>query len=149
MYTHLLLATDGSTLSDQAATAAVKLAGALGARLTAISVKSRLGIATYPAFPYPSPLDLHSEIFNKAESEHIAEALAKVQKIAGDAGLAITTASPEAAEPWRGIVDHAADIGADLIVMASNGRRGLDALLLGSEAQKVLTHSKVPVLIIR
>jgi nucleotide-binding universal stress UspA family protein len=51
--------------------------------------------------------------------------------------------------PWEAILDHAKTQGVDLIVMASHGRRGLSALLLGSETQKVLTHSTVPVLVVR
>jgi nucleotide-binding universal stress UspA family protein len=65
------------------------------------------------------------------------------------AGVACEAHTVEALHPWEAIIDHAERTKCDLLVMASHGRRGVSALLLGSETQKVLTHSKVPVLVVR
>ena len=74
--------------------------------------------------------------------QHVAE-------LATAAGLVCHAHTVEALHPWEAIIDHAKRLECDLLVMASHGRRGVSALLLGSETQKVLTHSKVPVLIVR
>ena len=69
--------------------------------------------------------------------------------LAGAAGVVCHGHTVEALHPWEAILDHAKTQGIDLVVMASHGRRGLSALLLGSETQKVLTHSSIPVLVIK
>ena len=65
------------------------------------------------------------------------------------AGIGCEAATLEALHPWEAIIDHAKATACDLIVMASHGRRGVSALLLGSETQKVLTHTTIPVLVVR
>ena len=65
------------------------------------------------------------------------------------AGVSCTALTLEALHPWEAIIEHARKHDCDLIVMGSHGRRGVSALLLGSETQKVLTHSKIPVLVVR
>ena len=67
----------------------------------------------------------------------------------GKVGVDCHVHTVEALHPWEAIIEHAHRCECDLLVMASHGRRGVSALLLGSETQKVLTHSKVPVLVVR
>ena len=71
------------------------------------------------------------------------------RRLAGGAGVVCHAHTVEALHPWEAILDHAKTQKCDLVVMASHGRRGLSALLLGSETQKVLTHSSIPVLVIK
>jgi nucleotide-binding universal stress UspA family protein len=78
-----------------------------------------------------------------------AEKLAFVDQAAKAVGVAVETVRASNDHPWETIVQTAKDRGCDLIVMASHGRRGLSAMLLGSETQKVLTHSTIPVLVVR
>jgi nucleotide-binding universal stress UspA family protein len=146
MYKHILVPTDGTPLSMKAARAAAKLAEKLGARITSI----------YVIEPYRPPLAEESVVFHSMYSmkEHdkamhkIADkAFARVATVAK--GLTFDTMAPKSERPWQAIVDAAKERKCDLIVMSSHGRRGLAGLLLGSETQKVLTHSKVPVLVCR
>jgi nucleotide-binding universal stress UspA family protein len=86
----------------------------------------------------------------KSVEERIATArVQEVREAATAAGLSVEAHTVEALHPWEAIIEHARRHECDLIVMASHGRRGVSALLLGSETQKVLTHSKVPVLVVR
>ena len=80
---------------------------------------------------------------------HDAAQLAALERKAKAAGITVTQRHAENDHPWRAIVDTAKDIGASLIVMSSHGRRGISALVIGSETQKVLTHTDVPVLVVR
>jgi len=148
MYKHLLIPTDGSRLGDKAVKEGIGLARALGARLT-----------LYYAVPdYPEPLYLESAVMAayvtpeqyRAEAErHAAKVLAKAAAKVSAAGLTAQTYQGLASVPWEGIIEAARKKKCDLILMASHGRRGVSGFLLGSETQKVLTHSKVPVLVVR
>jgi nucleotide-binding universal stress UspA family protein len=148
MYKHILIPTDGSKLSTRAIRAACELAQTCGAKVT--------GVYVIP--PYTPPLyaegmiyvaDLgpkrHKEVMAKAAKK----ALEAVSLEARRAGVACATVSPVADQAWEGILKAARAKRCDLIVMASHGRRGLAGLLLGSETTKVLTHSKIPVLVCR
>jgi len=148
MYKHILVPTDGSKLSTHAVRAACNLAQTCGARIT--------GIYVIP--PYVPPIyaegmmyiaDLgpkrHKEVMEKAAQK----ALAVVSAEARRAGVACAGVAPVADQPWEGILKAARGKRCDLIVMASHGRRGIAGLLLGSETTKVLTHSKIPVLVCR
>ena len=148
MYKHILVPTDGSKLSTRAVRAACSLAQSCGARIT--------GVYVIP--PYVPPIyaegmiyiaDLgpkrHREVMQKAANK----ALAVVSTEARRARVACATVSPVADQPWEGILKAARGKRCDLIVMASHGRRGIAGLLLGSETTKVLTHSKIPVLVCR
>jgi nucleotide-binding universal stress UspA family protein len=146
MYKHILVPTDGSALSLKAARAAGKLAAKLEAQITAI----------YVIAPYMPPGGSESIVFEAAYSQREYEkamratadkALAKVAAAAG--GVACATVTKTHAHPWEAIIDVAKSRKCDLVVMASHGRRGLAGLLLGSETQKVLTHTKTPVLVCR
>ncbi|MCA6216586.1 universal stress protein [Ideonella sp. B7] len=144
MYKHILVPTDGSDISAKAVETAVSLAKLFGAQLSTISVKE--------PFPYSAISEMQPvppQEFYDAQ-ERIAAARVKAVVDAGKAaGLTCNAYTVEAVHPWEAIVDLTKDKGVDLIVMASHGRRGVSALLLGSETQKVLTHSPTPVLVVR
>ena len=144
MYRNILVPTDGSDITAKAVTTAITLAKTVGAKLTVISVKE--------PFPYSAISEMQpvppQEFFDA--QERIASARVKgVLNDAEAAGITCAAFTVEALHPWEAIVDHAKAQSCDLIVMASHGRRGVSALLLGSETQKVLTHCQVPVLVIK
>jgi nucleotide-binding universal stress UspA family protein len=148
MYKHILLPTDGSTLSLKAARVAARLARSLKARITAIYVippfippMSSEGVAFAAAYSVKE--------YERAMGVTADKALARVAAAAGAERVKCDTVSVIRDHPWEAIIKSAATKRCDLIVMASHGRRGLAGLLLGSETQKVLTHSKTPVLVCR
>ena len=147
MYRNILVATDGSKLSLKAVTHAIDLAKALGSRLT--------GFFASPSYPLPvyadgvvfTPLSRREYAAQcKEEAERILGAVASKAKAAG---VPFTPAAAISASPWEAILAAARKHKCDAIVMASHGRRGVSALVLGSETNKVLTHSKLPVLVVR
>lgn len=147
MYKNLLVATDGSKLSDKAVTHAIALAQALDATLTAF----------YAAPDYPTPVYADGVIYEplsrkeyaKLAAEEARKILGKVATKAEAGGVVCKTVHTIAPAPWEAILAAAKKYKCDAIVMASHGRRGLSAVLLGSETQKVLTHSKLPVIVVR
>ena len=144
MYKRILVSTDGSDISQKAAQSAVALARSMGAELFTISVKE--------PFPYSAISEMQPvppQEFFDAQERIAVKHLDQVKAACAAAGVECHAATVEAAHPWEAIIDFGKDQGADLIVMASHGRRGVAALLLGSETQKVLTHSTVPVLVVR
>jgi len=144
MYRNILVPTDGSDITSKAVQSAIALAKTLGAKLTAISVKE--------PFPYSAISEMQPvppQEFYDAQERIAAERVKSVAEIAAAAGVTCVASTVEALHPWEAIVDHAKAQGCDLIVMASHGRRGVSALLLGSETQKVLTHCSVPVLVVK
>jgi nucleotide-binding universal stress UspA family protein len=144
MYQQILVSTDGSEISTRAVEAAARLAGLTGAKLDVLSVKE--------PFPYSAISEMQPvppQEFYDAQERLAAERVAAALDAARAHGIQATGASVEALHPWEAILEQAKAKGCDLIVMASHGRRGLGALRLGSETQKVLTHSTVPVLVIR
>ena len=144
MYQQILVPTDGSEMSARAVETAARLANLTGAKLDVLSVKE--------PFPYSAISEMQPvapQEFYDAQ-ERIASARVKAaNEAAAAANVAHEGRTVEALHPWQAILDHAKAESCDLIVMASHGRRGLNALLLGSETQKVLTHSTTPVLVIR
>ena len=144
MFKCILVPTDGSDITAKAVTTAIGLARSVGAQLQTIGVKE--------PFPYSAISEMQptppQEFFDA--QERIAAARVKaVVDLCQQAGVPCQSQTVEALHPWEAIIEHAQRTGCDLIVMASHGRRGVAALLLGSETQKVLTHSKVPVLVVR
>ena len=146
MYKHILVPTDGSPLSLKAVRAAAKLAVKLKAKITAIYV-----IPPYlPRYTSEDVVYLarySAQEYLKSMKQTADKALARV--VAATNGANCQTIAKIHVHPWEAIVDAAKSRKCDLIVMASHGRRGLAGLLLGSETQKVLTHSKTPVLVCR
>ena len=148
MYKHILVATDGSKLSLKAAKTAAKLAHAVGARLTAVYVMPEYMPPIYgEASLYVTTVSPRS--FKAAMEKDAKAALAAVAKEAAAARVTHAEVRATNAQPWSAIVNAARSKKCDLIVMASHGRRGLAGLLLGSETTKVLTHSKISVLVVR
>ena len=147
MYKHLLLPTDGSALSQRAAASGVELARALGARITALFVAPAPTPLVYEHFlpvAYMTPED-HEKLIQQASARY----LGSIQKVAVAAGVPFEGLSVVGEYPADAIVETATKARCDLIVMASHGRKGVSALLLGSETAKVLAHSKLPVLVHR
>jgi nucleotide-binding universal stress UspA family protein len=148
MYKHILVPTDGSKLSMAAARTAARLAKEVGAKITSVYVMAPFtppmeseAVAFYPAFSDGE--------FEKATRQSADEALAQVKAVADAAKVSADGVAVRGPNPWKSIIATAKSKKVDLIVMASHGRRGLEALLIGSETQKVLTHSKIPVLVCR
>ena len=144
MFKRILVPTDGSEITAKAIDTAVELAQSIGARLYTISVKE--------PFPYSAISEMQptppQEFFDAQERIAAKRVLAVVEQ-SRHAGVECQPYTVEALHPWEAIIDHAKRMECDLLVMASHGRRGVSALLLGSETQKVLAHSKLPVLIVR
>lgn len=145
MYTHLLLPTDGSPLSDLATDQGLALAARLGARVTILTV-----IEPFRTFNLSEELMADVRVSYERSARESAERLLQAAAAkASAAGVAATTLVGEDEHPHTSIMQTADEAGCDLIVMASHGHRGVSALLMGSETQKVLTHSTIPVLVIR
>ncbi len=144
MFKRILVPTDGSDITGKAVDTALALAKSVGAQVFAISVKE--------PFPYSAISEMQPtppQEFFDAQERIATKRLAQVGEAAKAAGVVCQAHSVEALHPWEAIIDHAKRNECDLVVMASHGRRGVSALLLGSETQKVLTHSTVPVLVVR
>jgi nucleotide-binding universal stress UspA family protein len=145
MYKHVLIPTDGSPLSEMAIRHGMALAKALGARVTVLTVSLPFrAFALDPVMVSETP----------ARYEQDCEALAKktfgmARTEAGVAGVSCEMLHVSQAQPYQAIVETAQTKGCDLICMSSHGRSGVSALVLGSETNKVLTHSKIPVLVCR
>jgi nucleotide-binding universal stress UspA family protein len=144
MYKRILVPTDGSDITGKAVQSAIAMAKLTGAELFGIGVKE--------PFPYSAISEMQpvppQEFFDAQERIAAGNVKALVDA-ATAAGVKCQGHTVEALHPWEAILDHAKDQGCDLVVMASHGRRGVQALLLGSETQKVLTHSTLPVLVVR
>jgi len=145
MFAHILIPTDGSDLSRKAVLYGVQLAKESHAKVTALTLTEPYRIASMDAVLVSVGEDEYEE-----ESRRVSDqALEQVKTAADAAGVACDTVREVHDQPYRAIIDTAHDKGCDLIVMASHGRRGVSALLLGSETVKVLTHSTIPVLVYR
>jgi nucleotide-binding universal stress UspA family protein len=145
MFKHILIPTDGSDLSRKAILYAVQLAKESGAKVTGLTVTEPYQAASMDTVFVPVDLGDYEE-----QSRVLSEkAVEQVKMAAQAAGVPCETIREVHDQPYRAIIDAALALGCDLIVMASHGRRGISALLLGSETAKVLTHSTIPVLVYR
>ncbi len=145
MFKHILIPTDGSDLSRKAVLYGVQLAKECGSWVTALNLTEPYRVASLDAVLVSVGEDKYEE-----ESRRVSErALEQVRVAADAAGVRCDTIREVHDQPYRAIIDAAHAKGCDLIVMASHGRRGVSALLLGSETVKVLTHSTIPVLVYR
>lgn len=147
MFKHILVPTDGSQLSSDAVKRAIAFAKETGAKVTFFFAKPDYPVAFYGEGALIDPTT--PEKFGEMADQQAREILAAHEALAKEAGVACGTASAVSDVPHEAIITAAEDAGADLIFMASHGRRGISGLLLGSETQKVLTHSKIPVLVYR
>lgn len=142
MYKNILLPTDGTEFCEKAVRHGVALAKLVGARVTGVTVT-----VPFASFVAPSiPADMVEKL---RDSRHTAvkKALASIEETAKASGVPCETVEVEDDHAYRGIISTAKTKGCDLIVMASHGRRGMTGLLIGSETQKVVTHTTTPVLV--
>ena len=147
MYRRILVATDGTKLSDNAARHGIALAAATGAELVALNVAER-----YPAAFFERGFTITSEEVDRIDAESANRGQALVDRVCGAAlkeGVKARPAVTRSNLVAESIMAAAKKHKCDLIVMASHGRKGLKRVLMGSEAQNVLVHSTVPVLVVR
>jgi nucleotide-binding universal stress UspA family protein len=147
MFKHILLPTDGSRLSERAVRSGIQFAGRIKARVTALHV-----IPAFQAFANEGFAPLSPALRKRLEDEARARATRMLEGIARQARsrkVRCATLTAASDMPYQEIIETARKKKCDLIMMASHGRRGLSSLLLGSETQKVLLHSKTPVLVVR
>jgi nucleotide-binding universal stress UspA family protein len=148
MFKHILLPTDGSKLSDRAIQRGIELAESLGARVTSVHVIPEFRIMADESFVLPNTVELKRR-YEKESQARAEKLLDKIGERARAAGVKYEGVAVTGDVPYEQIIEAARKRKCDLILMASHGRRGLSGLLLGSETSKVLTHSKIPVLVVR
>jgi nucleotide-binding universal stress UspA family protein len=142
MHKHILIPTDGSELSAKTIEYGVALAQSVGARVTGLTISRPLPRGSGRAGRQTvSP--------RERAAAGAAGRLAQITEAAAKLGVDCDVVHGEHRQPYKGIIDTANGKGCDLIVMASHGRRGISAIVLGSETVKVLTHSNIPVLVFR
>jgi nucleotide-binding universal stress UspA family protein len=145
MYKRILLPTDGTELCERAVRHGISLAKLAKAKVVGVTVTQPLHTALLSSL---IPKDLAGVI--QGETAKMADAkLATVQRLAEAEGVEFENVRQSSDGPWEAIIQTAKDKQCDLIVMASHGRRGLPAVVLGSQTQRVLTHSSIPVLVVR
>jgi nucleotide-binding universal stress UspA family protein len=144
MFNHLLVPIDGSATAMLAVDKAIGLAKAFDSVVTTIFV-----VDPYPFAGVGADFAYGQGQYLNAAKAAANDALAQATKALEAAGVKAHSATIEAHVVWRGILDAAQSDGADLIVMGSHGRSGIEKLVLGSVAQRVLSHAKVPVLVVR
>jgi nucleotide-binding universal stress UspA family protein len=143
MYLHILIPTDGSEVAEHAVTHGLSLAKSVGAKVTVIIVEEVFNLTPGVEAGALEQLSLYAEQIKK----FAASALNRAANAAKQAGVSCNTLQVGDVQPYQAIVATATDRGCDLIVMASHGRSGLSAILLGSVTNKVLAHAKTPVLV--
>lgn len=147
MFKHILVPTDGSPLSDSAVARAVSFAKDIGARITFFYVQPDFPMRFYGEGALIDPTT--PQQFAKSAANEAAEILDRAKSTAAASGVPAEGESVVNEVPYTAIIDAVDRHGCDLIFMASHGRRGIAGFLLGSETQRVLTHSKTPVLVYR
>ena len=145
MYKNILIPTDGSDLATKAVEQGVRFAKDIGAKVTAMTVSEPFHLLSVA----PSQLEYTPIEYKKHAQAHAEKVLGTVSAAANSAGVGCETLHVEHEHVYQAIIDAAASRRCDLIVMASHGRRGVSTVVLGSETVKVLTHSKIPVLVYR
>jgi nucleotide-binding universal stress UspA family protein len=145
MFQHILIPTDGSELAERAVSRGVALAKEQGAKITALIVSRPFHVMTLE----PGMLADTPAAYAKHVAERTGKYLAVVSAASKAAGVTCHALSLEHEHPYEAIIETAKNRECDLIVMASHGRSGASAVLLGSQTVKVLTHSNVPVLVYR
>ena len=145
MHRHILIPTDGSELSQNAIDYGMALAKSVNAKVTVVTVSTPFHtFAVEPGMITDTP-----EHYGKRMATLAAKYLNVAKEAALAAGVSCETIHVQHDQPYLAIIETAARQSCDLIVMASHGRRGISAIVLGSETVKVLTHSAIPVLVVR
>ena len=145
MYKHILIAVDGSEIAEHAAEHGLKLAKRVGAKCTAMMALR----PWHTVAPGEIMVAFPEAEYLKGAAAYAEKSLKRIGALASEQEVECETSVVSDKEPWQAIVESAKALGCDLIVMGSHGRSGLTKLILGSEAQKVLTHATVPILIDR
>jgi nucleotide-binding universal stress UspA family protein len=145
LFKNILVATDGSDLAAKAVEQGVLFAKETGAKITAVTVTEPFHVVSVK----PSQLEYTRREYEKHAEAHAEKVLGAVSAAAKSAGVGCEALHVEHEHVYQAIIDAASARNCDLIVMASHGRRGVSAVVLGSETVKVLTHSKIPVLVYR
>jgi nucleotide-binding universal stress UspA family protein len=145
MFKHILLPTDGSELSEAAIQKGVQFAKSINAELTGFHVILPFHIFTLQT----EMLEDTKEQYERQSKVQAEQFLGVIKKAAEKAGVSCDIDYVTSSHPYEMIIKAAEKKGCDLIMMASHGRRGVQGLLIGSETQKVLTHTKIPVLVCR
>ena len=148
MFKHVLLPTDGSRLSLKAVKRGLEFAKSSGAKVTALFVSMPYRIAMGEGYIMPAQRTLATRYAQEVE-RHARAVLGVVERLAERSRVSCKTVHASAYAPYEAIIDNARRGKCDLILMGSHGRGGLRALLLGSETTKVLSHSRIPVLVLR
>ncbi len=141
MYKHILIPTDGSDLSQEAIEHGIALAKAVGARVTALTVTEPFYVSAFE----PSMVEQYKKHVAALAAKHLDTA----KNSASASNVCCELVRLEHEHPYQAIIDAAQARGCDIIVMASHGRKGISAIVLGSETVKVLTHSPIPVVVVR
>jgi len=147
MYRNILIATDGSALAGKAVAHGLGLAKAVGAKVTALIVEAPFNVFDVPESKIrqmPEAFAQHAEYVKR----HAGKVLGDVAEAAKKAGVPCDTVQVEHEQPYQAIIKTATDKGCDAIIMASHGRSGISAVLLGSVTNKVLTHTAIPVVVV-
>ncbi len=144
MYTKILVPVDGSATAAKAIAPAVAMATQFGASVVGISVSD-----PYPYSGLAETVPVTADAYRASTTKAAEQALQPLLDACTAASVACECVVSEDVHPWKAMLDAAAEKGCALVVMASHGRRGVQAVLLGSETQKLLTHSKLPVLVVR
>jgi nucleotide-binding universal stress UspA family protein len=149
MFKHILLPTDGSKLSNNAVKQAITFAKAMGAKITAVHVVGGYHLVL-PDVGFSMPeIPALKKRFDEQEAARAKKILGSVKEAAQTAGVECDIVVVTSDVPYEMIINQATKFKCDLVIMASHGRKGLQGILLGSETQKLLTHSKIPVLVCR
>ncbi|MES2130643.1 MAG: universal stress protein [Pseudomonadota bacterium] len=145
MFKHLLLPTDGSAISEKAIAASVAFAKTMGASITGLYVMPDYQVLQYAT----SRVEDSAAQFAAETARHADQFLGVIEKAASAAGVPFVMLRMRSDHPYEAIIEAARERACDLIAMASHGRKGVKGFLLGSETQKVLTNSQIPVLVFR
>ena len=145
MFKKILVPTDGSPLSEKSAKAALEFAAAQGASVVGLAVAELYPFMLMPEAGAMVDLSTYEELQDKSAQQ----AMARLKAMAADVKVPCEVVSTRGVHPYEEIINTAKDKSCDLIWMGSHGRKGLDKLLLGSETQRVLSHSTIPVMVWR
>ncbi|RPI39067.1 MAG: universal stress protein [Betaproteobacteria bacterium] len=148
MYKHVMMVYDGSVLSDKALNEGIALAKGAGAKMTLIYVVTPHHLLIGGTGNAPGVKRLEREYADKLTDE-ARQMLDLARNRAAAAGVAVDMLLDHGTDPYEKIVEAARRLNCDVIVMATHGRRGIEALVVGSQTMKVLTHTTIPVLVVR
>jgi len=152
MFKNILLPTDGTEYSDRAIARCIEFAQSIGAKVTGFHAEREYPLLAYGAYAEVGDVDTappSHEGYDKGEEILAKKSLASIEAAAKAAGVPCECFYRRARHPWEAIIKAAEEKGCDLIFMASHGEKGMAGLLIGSETTRVLTHTKIPILVYR